>query len=752
MSERNVAVVGFAHAPHVRRTDGTTNGVEMLMPCFAQLYEDLNITKGDIGFWCSGSSDYLAGRAFSFISAIDSIGAVPPINESHVEMDAAWALYEAYIKILTGEVDTALVYGFGKSSAGILRQILSRQTDPYTVAPLWPDSVSMAGLQARIGLDSGKWTEWQMARVAFDSFANAGRVDSEKPSVNLDELLERPFFADPLRRHDIAPITDGAAAVVLAADDRARELRENPAWITGIEHRIETPVLGARDLTESPSTSGLGQDSHRWQYRKPRRRRDPRTVHPPAPDPRGSHADTGEDEGQPVGRRAGGQPDVRRRSRAHRLCGTTHLERLRTSGAGARHQRACAATEPGGGHGRKELMAGAGAHLAAVLGTGQTKYVAKRKDVSMNGLVREAIDRALEDSGSTFDDIDAVVVGKAPDFFEGVMMPELFMADAVGATGKPLIRVHTAGSVGGSTAIVAASLVQSGKYRRVLAMAWEKQSESNAMWALSIPIPFIKPVGAGAGGYFAPHVRSYIRRSGAPLNIGAIVAVKDRLNGARNPLAHLQQSDITVEKVMESPMLWDPIRYDETCPSSDGAAAMVIGNEESAEARLAQGHPVAWIHATALRTEPLQFSGRDQVSPQASRDAAAALWKAAGITSPIDEIDAAEIYVPFSWFEPMWLESLGFAAEGEGWKLTEAGETKIGGRLPVNPSGGVLSSNPIGASGLIRFAESAIQVMGKGGDHQVPGARKALGHAYGGGSQYFSMWVVSSDKPEKANT
>src|SRR4051812_14187707 len=123
--------------------------------------------------------------------------------------------------------------------------------------------------------------------------------------------------------------------------------------------------------------------------------------------------------------------------------------------------------------------------LAAVLGTGQTKYVAKRKDVSMNGLVREAIDKALADSGSTFDDIDAVVVGKAPDFFEGVMMPELFMVDAMGATNKPLIRVHTAGSVGGSTAIVAASLVQSGKYHRVLTMAWEKQSESNAMWALA---------------------------------------------------------------------------------------------------------------------------------------------------------------------------------------------------------------------------------------------------------------------------
>lgn len=255
MSAREVAVVGFAHAPHVRRTDGTANGVEMLMPCFAQLYDELGIARADIGFWCSGSSDYLAGRAFSFISAIDSIGAVPPINESHVEMDAAWALFEAYIKLLTGEVDTALVYGFGKSSAGVLRTILSRQTDPYTVAPLWPDSVSIAGLQARLGLQAEKWSFDQMARVAYESFAQAQRVDRQPPPKSVDDLLNRPFFADPLRRHDIAPITDGAAAIVLAADGRARDLRENPAWITGIEHRIESPVLGARDLTVSPSTT-----------------------------------------------------------------------------------------------------------------------------------------------------------------------------------------------------------------------------------------------------------------------------------------------------------------------------------------------------------------------------------------------------------------------------------------------------------------------------------------------------------------
>jgi acetyl-CoA C-acetyltransferase len=384
------------------------------------------------------------------------------------------------------------------------------------------------------------------------------------------------------------------------------------------------------------------------------------------------------------------------------------------------------------------------AKLSAVLGTGQTHHTSKRLDVSMAGLCREAVDRAMEDAGVGWPDIDAVVVGKAPDLFEGVMMPELFLADALGANGKPLLRVHTAGSVGGSTANVAASLVQGGVHSRVLAVAFEKQSESNAMWALSIAVPFNMPVGAGAGGYFAPHVRSYIRRSGAPEHVGAMVAVKDRKNGALNPYAHLRQGDITLESVRSSAMLWDPIRYDETCPSSDGACAVIIGDETAAAAA---ARP-AWITATAMRTEPTMFAGRDQVSPKAGRDAAAALWKRAGITNPLAEVDVAEIYVPFSWFEPMWLENLGFAEEGQGWKLTEAGETAIGGLLPVNPSGGVLSSNPIGASGMLRFAEAAKQVMGRAGDYQVEDAQVALGHAYGGGSQYFSMWVVSSNKPE----
>jgi acetyl-CoA C-acetyltransferase len=384
----------------------------------------------------------------------------------------------------------------------------------------------------------------------------------------------------------------------------------------------------------------------------------------------------------------------------------------------------------------------AGKKRAAVIGVGQTYYRAKREDLSMAGLCREAMDRALADAGLTLDEIDAIVVGKAPDLFEGVMMPELYLAESLGAVGKPLLRVHTAGSVGGSTAIVASSLVQSGVHRKVLAVAFEKQSESNAMWALSVPVPFIMPVHAGAGGYFAPHVRSYIRRSKAPKEIGAIVASKDRTNALKNPYAHLREAK-SVEDVLASQMLWDPIRYDETCPSSDGACAVVIADEDIAKSVAAP----AWIHGTAMRSEPTSASERDQVNPQAGRDASAALWKQAGITNPLEEIDAAEIYVPFAWFEPMWLENLGFAAEGEGWKLTEAGETAMTGKLPVNSSGGVLSSNPIGASGMIRFAEAALQVRGMAGDHQIDGARRALGHAYGGGSQFFAMWVVGSQAP-----
>jgi acetyl-CoA acetyltransferase len=259
---RDVAVVGFAQR-QMKEFEGSPTCVELLVPIFAELFEQTGWTKNDVGFWCSGSSDYLAGRSFSFVSAVDAIGALPPVMESHVEMDAAWALYEAWLKIQTGEVDTALVYGFGKSSASVLRRTLALQLDPYVTQPLWPDTVSLAGLQARLGLEQGLWDEKAMAEVVARSMTDAtsNEYAVRKGETSLDDVLAQPLYADPLRRWDCAPVSDGAAAIVIAAGDRARDVRDRPAWITGFEHRIEPIALNARDQTTSTSTAAAGRAS-----------------------------------------------------------------------------------------------------------------------------------------------------------------------------------------------------------------------------------------------------------------------------------------------------------------------------------------------------------------------------------------------------------------------------------------------------------------------------------------------------------
>ena len=151
---------------------------------------------------------------------------------------------------------------------------------------------------------------------------------------------------------------------------------------------------------------------------------------------------------------------------------------------------------------------------------------------------------------------------------------------------------------------------------------------------------------------------------------------------------------------------------------------MVLGDEATADAAAAEGRQPAWIQGMSIRSEPAMAAGRDQVNPQAGRDCVADVYAQAGITNPIEEIDAVECYVPFSWYEPMWMENLGFAEVGEGWKLTESG-----------------------ATGMIRFGEAAMQVRGQAGDHQVHGVRRALGHAYGGATQFYAMWVVGTGKP-----
>lgn len=264
---RDVAVVSFVQTEHQRRVEDR-NEVEMMMPVFQQVRDQIGIEPSEIGFTCSGSSDYLAGMAFSFVTTLDGVAAWPPISESHVEMDGAWAFYEAWVKLQLGEVDTALVYGYGKSAPGNLREVLTRQLDPYYLGPLWPDSISLAALQARLLLESGKATERDLAEIAVRNRANAkdNPFAQLKGDFDVDAILAEEPIVSPLRRHDCPPITDGGAAVILAAGDAARRYCERPAWIRGIDHRIEPHALGVRDLTSSPSTAtaaakaGVGDD------------------------------------------------------------------------------------------------------------------------------------------------------------------------------------------------------------------------------------------------------------------------------------------------------------------------------------------------------------------------------------------------------------------------------------------------------------------------------------------------------------
>lgn len=248
---RDVAIVAFAQSVHRRSTDEVSE-VELLMPVLHEVLGRAGLKAHEIGFTCSGSCDYLAGRAFSFTMALDGVGAWPPISESHVEMDGAWALYEAWVKLLTGEADTALVYAYGKSSPGDIREVLTRQLDPYYVAPLWPDSVALAALQAQALIDAGETSEREPAAIAARSRTDAAANPYTPPTG--DGRAGRGYIVQPLRRDDCSPVSDGVAAIVLAAGDTARRLSARPAWIRGIDHRIEAHSLGVRDLTDSPST------------------------------------------------------------------------------------------------------------------------------------------------------------------------------------------------------------------------------------------------------------------------------------------------------------------------------------------------------------------------------------------------------------------------------------------------------------------------------------------------------------------
>lgn len=253
---KDIAVVAFSQSDCLAQA-GAANEVELIMPQLQAVFQQAGLNNAqDVDFVCSGSCDYLQGAAFAFVAGVDALGAVPPIRESHVEMDAAWALYESVLKIRMGHANSALVYGFGRASSGELPVVLSQQLDPYYLAPLWVDAISLAALQARLMLERELISERDMAEVVARSRRNAmsnphARLSGE---VAIEALLAEPCTVSPLRRSDCAPVADGAAAMIICTVEQARDWGVPYAVLSGIDHRIETHHLGMRDLTDSVST------------------------------------------------------------------------------------------------------------------------------------------------------------------------------------------------------------------------------------------------------------------------------------------------------------------------------------------------------------------------------------------------------------------------------------------------------------------------------------------------------------------
>ncbi|MEQ6901423.1 lipid-transfer protein [Nocardioides sp. YIM 152588] len=248
---REVGVVAFAQSDCLaanRRDDMA----DILAPVIAAAVAEAGVDRGEIDFHCSGSHDFHEGRTFAYIESLDAVGAWPPISESHVEMDAAWAVNEAWSWLQLGEGDIALVYGIGRGSlARDADQVSHTMLDPYYLSPLRPHRHALAGLQAQALLAAGAIGEADLAATVARSLADAEANPHAQRSGRYDvfDLLTAPYVASPLREHDVAPLGDAAAVLVLATGDRARELAERPAWIRAMDHRMDTHYPGSRDLT-----------------------------------------------------------------------------------------------------------------------------------------------------------------------------------------------------------------------------------------------------------------------------------------------------------------------------------------------------------------------------------------------------------------------------------------------------------------------------------------------------------------------
>lgn len=379
----------------------------------------------------------------------------------------------------------------------------------------------------------------------------------------------------------------------------------------------------------------------------------------------------------------------------------------------------------------------------AIIGVGQTHHARRRTDVTQVGLAREAVVRALADAELTIDDIDSIVVCSGPVLFAAVNQPEKWLVDALGARMKPVVRVTSGGGTGLAGALAAVNQIKGGSAERVLVIAYDKLSEGALQYSIStLYDPFWgREFAVGIMGFSAAAWRGRMDKLGHTEEAAALVSVKNHKNAFLNEYAHVRK-EVTVEDVMNSrPLCW-PIKLLDVPPISDGACAVVLASEDAAK----KSAKPAWIRGMAYYAEADNAAGRSTVQSEPLEIAARHVYAEAGITNPRRQVDVVEVQEPYTCFELSYYESLGLCEPGGAAALIESGATEMSGDIPVNPSGGCMGANPIGATALIRLAEVAQQVRGRAGEHQIDGAQVGLMQAGGGWANLRGVAAVSSKK------
>lgn len=379
----------------------------------------------------------------------------------------------------------------------------------------------------------------------------------------------------------------------------------------------------------------------------------------------------------------------------------------------------------------------------AIVGTGQTNHKSHRPDVNGQELIHEAVVRALQDAELSINDIDAIIIGNM-DHFEGINYVDCWSIDGSGGYHKPIMKLTTGGTTGSTLAIGGYHLVASGMFDKVLVIGWEKNSESDTTGAITTAFDPIwdRLVFAGAISGLAVEAQSYMAKYGATDKDGARVSVRDRKHACNNPYAQLRK-EVTLEEVLASPMLADPIHLLDVCPRTDGACAVVMASEECAATITSTPD---WIWATANRHTYSYLGDVNWGELDSIADASKELFKKSGINEPRKQINVIEMYQPYSLAGIIWIEDMGIIPRGKGAEYIWSGATDMGGELPINPSGGVIACNPIGATGLIRCAEAAMQVMGKAEGRQVPDVNFAVSTGFGG-CMWTDMILHGKKKP-----